>query len=143
MSFDRLMESYTPILIPLFWFFISGLVARMSGWKALAEVYPLLSDPTGPKLRFQSASLRWSTNYTGIVHFSIDSQGLYLSVFVLFKIGHPPMFIPWSEIRSESRAGLIPSLTLRFTRKPKVPMTISRALGERLAAMSGGRFKIA
>ena len=142
MNFDRLMETYYPVIIPLFWFFISSLVARMSGWKALAEAYPLQSDPTGKKLRFQSATLRWSTNYTGLIHMSCDSQGLYLSIFILFKIGHPPMFIPWGEIRTESHGGLIPSLTLRFSRKPGVPFTISRALGEKLAGMSGGRFKV-
>jgi hypothetical protein len=142
MNFDRLMELYYPILIPLFWLLISGMIARMSGWRTLAEAYPLQSDPTGPKLRFQSATLRWSSNYTGIVHVSGDGQGLYLSVLFLFRIGHPPMFIPWDEIRIEPHAGLIPSLTLRFTRRPKVPFTIGRALGERLAVMSGGRFRI-
>jgi len=142
MNFDRLMEQYAFVLIPLFWIFISELISRVSGWRALAEAYPALSDPTGPRLRFQSATLRWSSNYTGLVHVHGDSQGLYLSVFILFRVGHPPMFIPWGEIRTESRSGLFPSLTLRFMRKPGVPFTISKALGERLAVMSGGRFKI-
>jgi hypothetical protein len=142
MNFDRLMETYYPVIIPLFWFLLSALIARASGWKALAEAYPLQSDPTGTKLRFQSATLRWSSNYTGLVQIGCDSQGLYLSIFLLFRIGHPPMFIPWGDIRTESRGGLVPGLTLRFSRKPGVPFTISRALGEKLAAMSGGRFKI-
>ena len=142
MNYNRLIEQYYPVLIPLFWILISGAVAALSGWKTLAEAYPLLSEPTGEKLRFQTATMRWSSNYTGIVHMSANSQGLVLSVFVLFRPGHAPMFIPWEDIRTEVRAGLIPSVTLRFARKPKVPFIISKALGERLAGMSGGQFKI-
>ena len=142
MNIDRLIEQYFPILIPLFWIFISNGIARLSGWTTLAEAYPFLSDPTGEKLRFQSASLRWSSNYTGIIHMSANHQGLALSVFALFRPGHAPMLIPWGDIRAEVRAGLIPSVTLRFARKPKVPFIISKALGERLAGMSGGQFKV-
>jgi hypothetical protein len=142
MGLERLIEEYPYIILPLFWLVMCTLIARVSGWRALADAYPLQSDPTGPKLRFQSASLRWSSNYTGIVHMGVNAQGLYLSVFFVFRSGHAPMFIPWSDIRTESRAGLFPSLTLRFARKPGIPFVIGKALGERLAAMSGGQFKI-
>jgi hypothetical protein len=142
MNVDRLIEQYYPILIPLFWIFISCGVATLSGWRILAEAYPLLSDPTGEKLRFQSATLRWSSNYTGIVHMSVNHQGLVLSVFAFFRPGHAPMFIPWGDILAEAHAGLIPSVTLRFARRPKVPLIISKALAEKLAGMSGGRFNV-
>ena len=139
MNVDALIGRYYPILIPLFWILISTGVAALSGWKTLAEAYPPFSEPSGEKLRFQSASLRWSSNYTGIIHMSANHQGLALSVFALFRPGHAPMLIPWGDIRAEVRAGLIPSITLRFARRPKVPFIISNALGERLAGMSGGQ----
>jgi hypothetical protein len=142
MNVNQLIERYYPILIPLFWILVSSAVAALSGWKTLAEAYPLLSEPTGRKLRFQSATLRWSSNYTGLIHMSAGHQGLALSVFMLFRPGHAPMLIPWGDIRVEVRAGLIPSLTLRFARKPKIPFIIGKALGQRLAEMSGGQLKI-
>jgi hypothetical protein len=139
---DRMIARYYPILIPLFWIVVCRGIAQLSGWRTLAEAYPLLSDPTGGKLRFQSATLRWSSNYTGIVHMSVNHQGLALSVFAIFRPGHAPMFIPWADIRAEVRPGLIPSVRLRFARKPAIPFIIGKPLAERLAGMSGGQFKI-
>jgi hypothetical protein len=143
MDIERLLEQYFFVFIPLIWILVVFLVARLSGWRELADAYPLSTDFTGRKLQFQSANFRWGSNYTGIVQIGADPQGLYLSVFIPFRPGHPPIFVPWGDIQVESRDGLIPALRLRFSRKPGIPCVISKMLGERLARMSGGRFRFA
>jgi hypothetical protein len=139
---ERLFGQYFFVLLPFIWILIVSLVARLSGWRELAEAYPPPTDFTGQRFRFQSASFRWGSNYTGIVQIGADPQGLTLSVFFLFRPGHPSLFIPWGDIRVESQGGLIPALRLRFSRKPAIPCVISRMLGERLARMSNGRFRV-
>jgi len=140
MGFEKWLDQYFFVILPVFWILLSSMIARISGWRALAESYPVSSDFSGKWLRFQSASLRWSSNYTGIVHFGADAKGLTLSVLFMFKPGHPPIFIPWTDIQVQSQGGIFPNLRLRFSRKPDVPLVISKTLGERLSQMSGGRF---
>lgn len=67
------------------------------------------------------------------------NYGLYLSVLLFLRIGHPPLFIPWGDIMaSDFPRGLIQRVELRFKRLPGVPVIVSRALAEHLAKESNG-----
>jgi hypothetical protein len=140
MTLDSFLSRYFWILLPAFWILLSRFMARMSGWTALAESYASQSDFTGPVMRFQSGSFRWNTNYGGILNIGADNRGLNLSVLVIFKVGHSPLFIPWGDVRAESAGVFAPSVRLTFGRHPKIPLMISRSLAERIAVKSGGGF---
>lgn len=142
MDFDAFMSRYYWIVLPVFWVMICRLIARMSGWKALSESYASQSDDTGAVLRFQSSSFRWSTNYSGMLNVGASSRGLSLSVIAVFKPGHAPLSIPWSDVRAEPHGVFTPAVRLTFSRNPKCPLIISRRLAERIAQMSGGGFTV-
>ncbi|HEX5037309.1 MAG TPA: hypothetical protein VFX30_09155 [bacterium] len=91
------------ILFPLFWMAVVFLISRISGWAGMAKRYRLEGGEF-PNRRYGSASIRIA-NYKGVLRVGHDRKGLYLGVNVLFRAGHPNLFIPWrdvTEIRQES-----------------------------------------
>lgn len=88
------------IFLPIFaaWFcFVSFILSRMSGWAALARRYPCPAAPNCTLHSFQSGRLG-SVRYNSSLDVGLSVSGLYLRVFPLFRFGHPPLLIPWSEL---------------------------------------------
>ena len=81
-----------------FWCAICALIARLSGWATLAQRYRFSDTFHGRKWRFRSAIFGSSGSYGGVLTVGADSQGLYLAVMPLFRVGHPPLFIPWQDV---------------------------------------------
>jgi hypothetical protein len=122
-----------PILLAAVWVVATQILSVAGGWRQLAEVYPAPRPPIGKPMRFQSAQLRWGTNYNGCLDFVADVDGLHVSILLPFRLGHPPLFFPWSEITYEERPSrLLSSVELRFARAPQLTMTIPKGLAERL-----------
>ena len=73
------------------------LFLKLSGWDKLARKY-------GYHQKFQGKIFRMTTAYIGALRYrncisvGVSPQGLYLSPFVLFRLGHPPIFVPWGEV---------------------------------------------
>ena len=90
---------------PLFvatWFLSLHFIAAVGGWRELARVYAA----TGPiaavaEWRNRGARLGFATKYNGCVNIAVSSMGMQLSLWRILRIGHPPLFIPWSDIRTE------------------------------------------
>ncbi len=38
-------------------------------------------------------------NYSSCLTVYVSKDGLYLSVWPMFRLGHPPLFLPWSAIQ--------------------------------------------
>ncbi|WP_145173752.1 hypothetical protein [Rubripirellula lacrimiformis] len=80
-------------------------MARISGWDRLARRYrcdEFDADETG---RFRSATLG-AIQYHSVVTFGINDQGLRMAMPWIFRLGHPPLMIPWDQIHrveSENR----------------------------------------
>jgi hypothetical protein len=131
----------------LFWCAVVMLIARF-GWRRLAAAYP--GDRAiyeGPRFRMQSVGLKRWVSYSGCVTFTVERDGLLMEVLWLFRPGHAPVFLPWSELdvtydhrRFLKTRLVIPVAELRPRREPGVPITIKRALADRLAAAAGGRW---
>jgi hypothetical protein len=52
---------------------------------------------------------------------------------VLFRIGHPALFIPWQDITAEERSGFFfPVVALQFLQVPGVTLSLPRKLWEKL-----------
>jgi len=79
---------------------ISGsllVVSALGGWRQLAEFFPANDLPSGRRFLMQSGSVGW-VNYSGCLTIYSSPDGLYLATMWPFRAGHPPLFIPWSEI---------------------------------------------
>jgi hypothetical protein len=128
--------------------FVMGLgllVSQVGGWATLARAYPSPRPFTGPRWRGQSAGMRWGVTYNGSLTVGADPQGLHLSILFVFRVGHPPLFVPWGDVTavheksrrmpfSILRVGYV---ELRFRRAPAVPLRIREALAWRLAGAAG------
>lgn len=44
-------------------------------------------------------SLGRISKYSCCITFRISKNGLYIEVLPLFALGHPPLYIPWSQVR--------------------------------------------
>jgi hypothetical protein len=96
------MEPFAYIFLGLIVVVIISIASGVFGpWKKLKSIYGFMGDPqaykTGEKYILQLLILGKS-QYKGIVRMTITSQGLYLQPVFIFKLGHPPLFIPWNEI---------------------------------------------
>ena len=47
------------------------------------------------------------SRYNGMLRFDVSRAGLRLSVLPLFRPGHRPFFVPWSEVSAEARRRLL------------------------------------
>jgi hypothetical protein len=99
------------IFTALMWLGISLLLAFLSGWFSLAKRFRNTQKLTGDNLRFVSAlmgSPGWiPVNYRSCLFITITDPGFKLSVFFPFQLFHPPLFIPWQQVKSvASQSGL-------------------------------------
>jgi hypothetical protein len=81
------------------WCGISLLLSAMGGWRRLAGGFRAGDEPCG-KLFFMQSGKVGLVNYSSCLTIHSASNGFYLSVWLPFRLGHPPLFIPWSAIRN-------------------------------------------
>ena len=79
------------------WVTISFLFGYVSGWSELAKQYRTSQSPPNNLSSMNTGRVGW-VNFKGCLNIGVTSQGLYLSVFPLFSLGHPPLLIPWSAV---------------------------------------------
>ncbi|TYZ14198.1 hypothetical protein FY528_00240 [Hymenobacter lutimineralis] len=79
-----------------FWCLVVALLAQLA-WQPLARHFAVTGLPPGEQLAVTQVSL-------GFVHYShallavVTPEGLGLQPIVLFRVGHPPLLIPWAAI---------------------------------------------
>ncbi len=126
------------------WIAMSLLLSWLGGWFLLARRYRANRSCTGEPFRWQSVEMRWGTGYRGCVNLGADSSGLFLSIVPLFRAGHPPLAIPWSDISvSRERRWLLDVVRLQFREAPGVPLLIPARLATRVFANGPLRFDAA
>ncbi len=126
------------LLLPLVWVGVSLVLSRMSGWSRLGEQYVARGGASGHVER--TSGVVGASRYKNALKIAGDSRGLHLSVLGLFRIGHPPLHIPWSalETKRDSRRGWGETLIFEV-RGVGTRIEVKRRVGERaLAAKSGG-----
>ncbi len=77
-----------------------GLIAKflaLLGWQQLARDYQVEALPVAPSLRVGQLKVGM-VNYGGIVTATTAAGGLGLRTSFLFRIGHPPVLIPWAAL---------------------------------------------
>lgn len=85
------------LFFPLLWCGICWLLAQLGGWSRLAARYASHRTPGGQPLRWQSGSVGW-VNYRNVLQLDVAHDGIHLGMPWLFRVGHAPLFLPWSEL---------------------------------------------
>jgi hypothetical protein len=124
-----------------FWCATSLLTGKMSGWAALGRRFSSTLPFPSQTWRWQSARMRWGANYKSCLTIGADPAGIYLSPLFFFRIGHPPLFIPWMEISNHGRRKIlfIEVVDLELGREEHIPFMIRGRLADQIrsAAASG------
>ena len=143
MEIKSIIDQYPVLTLLLAWIVISVFASRLSGWYALAKIYRLSSPFNGKLFRFRTLWMRFATHYGNCITTGVNSQGLHLSILFILRIGHDPLFMPWSEITtSEITSGFSKRIKLQFKRMPSVPIIIDRRLADDLSRESYGAWVI-
>ncbi len=104
----------------------------------MAETYRFEGTFEGSRWRFTSARMRWGVNYNGCLTIGANERGLYVAVLFLFRLAHPPLFIPWSDVRVTEQRGLVfKYLEFGFLKAPAVPFRVRHQLGSALLQAGG------
>jgi hypothetical protein len=135
------LPSWLPALFPVLfvglWLLVSFTLSAMGGWRALAEHYPAPSSVSGRRFRWRSGRMAGGVNYGGCLTLGAAPGGLYLAVLPMFRAGHPPLLIPWSDVTArEARTWLAEHVELQFARVPRATLRISRRLATPLLEAS-------
>lgn len=86
------------VALPLFWCAVVWLLSHVSGWQTLARSFGAGTRPvTGTPYHFVTGMVGW-VSYRHVLTLHVAADGLFLEVMPLFRIGHPRLFIPWTQI---------------------------------------------
>lgn len=125
------------LLFPLVWSGALMLVAHTGGWARIAAEYRSWDPFEGRRWRFQSGQFGWS-NYGNCLTVGAARQGLYFSVLFLFRPGHPPILVPWSDVTATPGKFLFSRyVDFRFRRVPEARVRLAQRLADRIAAEAG------
>jgi hypothetical protein len=136
------MQQYLWLFFGVVWLGASWLISLLSGWRRLSEAYPERLPFTGKHWWFQSAEMGRKSHYGGSLIVGANHEGLHLSVLLPFRIAHPPLFIPWSDIsmREQKARFSFTKVELAFQKAPGVPMRINTALARKIQQARGNPF---
>lgn len=134
-----LFPLFVILLVITMWIVVGLVTSQVSGWASLAQRYRCEEGFSGDRLRFRSAAMRYGSHYGNCLTMGANPQGLFLSMSVPFLAGHPPLFIPWSEI-SVRRGRFLWSkyVELRLGRELGIAFRISEGVATSLSAWAGG-----
>jgi hypothetical protein len=121
-----------------FWTLIIHLISLASGWKTLSTRFRIQQPYSGPCWKWQSASMRMFASYSGCLIVGADQMGLFLDIMVLFRPGHPALFIPWNEVTVLDKSWIPRDLVeMRLGQNEQVSFRIRGSLASQLQAAAG------
>lgn len=115
------------------------LIATASGWRILAARFLAQRTCSGPEWRWQSVVMRFSIGYNHCIRLGADPMGLWVGPMWGIRTAHPPLFIPWNEIRVEPATGWMKNsfVQLRLGLSERIPLNMRRSLIVKLKAAAG------
>jgi|SRR5260370_15507792 len=129
---------YFLVFFVLFWTAISLIIAQIGGWGELSRCYRSGNPFDGRRWNFRSGRMRWNTGYNGCLTIGANAHGLFLAMLFLFRIGHPPLFVPWQDISVKKGKILWWKWTeFRFRQAPGVPLRIYGKLSDEIKSAAG------
>jgi hypothetical protein len=127
-----------PIYFLSLWLLVSATISFVGGWHSLAKVYRTAVEFNGAKWGMQSGQMRWLASYNNILTIGVSPQGLYLSSMFLFRFMHPPLLVPWGEIRVQRKKGWVfEYVTFMLGHELAIPLRIRGKLAAKLRDSAG------
>jgi hypothetical protein len=124
---------------PLFiggWLTICCFISLIGGWHALAKRYRSTSRTSGTLFSFASMGLGrgfFPVSYRSCLFVRLDSTGIALSVFPLFRFFHPKLVIPWSAVSDCKRERFwFMDCTAVYVSEPQTRMLFRGKLGREI-----------
>jgi hypothetical protein len=126
--------------VPAFYLLFLLLDSRISGWFTLADRFRKISEPVGETRTGGSFAdtviLRRHGKFAVFIRLTAASDALYLSVFFLFRLGHPPLRVPWSEIAfSRNQYFLKDEIVLILGKQEQIPLLVSTGTAAKLGIL--------
>lgn len=139
--------SWFPLFFPLFfiagWLLVSYFLSALGGWQSLVKHYAASAPFRGRYFRFRSAQFGGYVNYGGCLTIGSGTEGLYLAVLPLFRVGHPPLLIPWSDVSArKARTWFFEAVEIDFTKVPGFSVRLTHRLAEELFRESGAQVMV-
>jgi len=84
------------------WCAVCSIIAAFGGWRRLSRFYAAGVDAPRGGVRLSSlhGTVGALGQYNGVLNATVSNAGIRLEVMVLFRAGHPPLFLPWSRVHS-------------------------------------------
>jgi hypothetical protein len=80
--------------------------------------------------------MRWWSKYSSAIRLTAAGDALYISILFPLRIGHPPLRIPWDEIRfSRTKFFFRTYIVLTLGNEEKIPMRISLRMARNLGIL--------
>ena len=89
-----------PLMYVAGWCLVMKILSLMSGWDRLCKQFAFSGIFEGDVKRFQSMRIRW-VRWNNALDLGVNSMGVFIAPFILLRIFHPPIVIPWSEFKVE------------------------------------------
>jgi hypothetical protein len=123
-------------IVAVWWVTLKS-VGLLTGWSTLVRRFRKESDPYGDSKTagpfFYTVYMRYWTHYSSVIRLTAAADALYASVLFPFRIGHPPLRIPWNEIQIGKAKFLWRSyVLLALGNQERIPMRISERMARNL-----------
>jgi hypothetical protein len=80
--------------------------------------------------------MRFKISYGNVIRMTAAEDALYISVLFLFRIGHPPLCIPWNKIKiARTRFLWMRFVVLTLGEQERIPMRISERMARNLGIL--------
>ena len=116
------------------------LISVLSGWYKLSQRFRAQSEPYGQTRSagpfFYTVYMRYWGHYSSIIRMTAADDALYLSVLFPFRVGHPPLCIPWKEIQfGRTKFFFRRYVVLTLGEQERIPMRISERMARNLGIL--------
>src|SRR6266404_1828345 len=129
---------FVALLVTAIFFGTIRAVSLWGGWQQLGRFYAAAGNIDGPRWRFQSAVLRNGMNYSVCLTYTVNTEGMHVSMFFHFRFGHPDLFFPWSDITASYEEKWYGKyVRFQLAKAPSAPFRIEQRLAEKIAATIG------
>ena len=120
----------------LLWCAITWLLGRLTGWTFVAKAYPCQEQL--PKLnRWNSCSIP-NLTMRNCVNVALDEKGMYFQLFILFRLGNPAIFVPWSDINvTDSKILFFNTRKFTFKRTSEVSFQFYKRTADKFEVAAG------
>jgi hypothetical protein len=123
------------------WCFICFFISILGGWHSLSGRFCAQAAPYGETKTagpfFYGVKMRFRVNYGNVIRLTATEDALDISILFLFRIGHPPLCIPWTEIKmAETKFLWRRHVFLMLGNEEKIRMRISERMARNLGIMA-------